>query len=197
MGTGPRGGGYLSRCGGGRVSQLGRKAGIHVTGAFALHILIGGNGGAKLRGWGVDGREGEDVEEQKTAVVEKMAYGTTGQGEVGISEDGDDADAVDAIDIGDDALHCQIPVLIHKRLISDGEQGDLPCLDRWRSRVNREQLDVQRIQVIYTNALVSLKKAERGGTYQSESYSHNNYSNPPSKSHTDYTPSPHHPSNDP
>ena len=91
-----------------------------------------------------------------------MADGTTSQGEVSISEDGDDADAVDAIDIRDNALHCQIPIFIHERLISDGEQGDLPCLDRRGSRVNREQLDVQRIQVIYTHALISiLKKAQR------------------------------------
>ena len=50
-------------------------------------------------------------------------------------------------------------------MISDGEQGDLPRLDRRGSRVNREQLDVQRIQVIYTNALISIPKesTERGG----------------------------------
>lgn len=62
-GTRPRDSRCLSRSSGGGIRQLRRKECIHVAGAFALHILIGGNGRAKLGGWGVDSRKGEDVEE--------------------------------------------------------------------------------------------------------------------------------------
>jgi hypothetical protein len=45
-------------------------------------------------------------------------------------------------------LHGQIPILIHKRLVSDREKRDLPGSDLWRSRVYREELDIQRVQFI-------------------------------------------------
>lgn len=87
----------------------------------------------------------------------------TGQGKVCVGKDGDYADAVDAVDVGDDlncqlhslirvqrtySLHGKVPILVHERLIPHGEQGDLPRLDRRRSRIHRKQFDIQGIQIV-------------------------------------------------
>lgn len=45
-------------------------------------------------------------------------------------------------------LQCKIPILIHERLISNGKQRNLPCLDGRRSGINWKQLDIQSVQFI-------------------------------------------------
>lgn len=55
-----------------------------------------------MGGWGVDGREGEDVEEEQATVVEQMTNGAAGQGEVSIGKDRNYPYTIDAIDVWDD-----------------------------------------------------------------------------------------------
>lgn len=73
-------------CGGEVVGEWGRgvscgwggercEEGVDVACAFLLHGFVGGDGGGELGCWGVDGGEGEDVEEEEAAVVQEMADG--------------------------------------------------------------------------------------------------------------------------
>lgn len=68
VGGGRDGGGRGGRCGGGTgapVDGQGRgEERVDVAGAFALHLFVGGDGGAELRGGRVDCREGEDVQQE-------------------------------------------------------------------------------------------------------------------------------------
>ncbi len=54
---------------------------------------------------GVDSGEGEDVEEEDAAVVEEVAEGFLDEFVVGVGEEGDLFDGVDAVDVGEDEEH--------------------------------------------------------------------------------------------
>ncbi len=58
----------------------------------------------------VDGGEGEDVEEEDAAVVEEVAEGFFDEFVVGVGEEGDLLDGVDAVDVGEDEEHGWVPV---------------------------------------------------------------------------------------
>jgi hypothetical protein len=95
-----------------------------------------------------------------------MADGTTCEREVCISEDRDDADTVDAIYVWYNLykglvegissptvvftypLQSQVPILIHKGLVSNCKQRDMPRLDTRRRWVYGEQFNVQRIKIV-------------------------------------------------
>lgn len=113
--TAARGACYLAgTTGGGRVSARGVKDGGDVTGAFLLHVLVGREGGAELRREGVDGREGEDIKEDEAAVIEKVADCATGEGEIRVRKDGDDANAVDTVDVRHDLFVQLAHILQHR-----------------------------------------------------------------------------------
>ena len=75
-----------------------------VSVAFLLHFgavdEVGDFGSA-----GVDGGEGEDVEEEDAAVVEEVAEGFLDEFVVCVGEEGDLFDGVDAVDVGEDEEH--------------------------------------------------------------------------------------------
>lgn len=73
-----------------------------VAGAFFLDGGVGDEA-ADFGSGGVDGAEGEDVEEDEAAVVDEMLDGFAGQREVGVGELGDVRDAVYAVDVGENA----------------------------------------------------------------------------------------------
>ena len=54
---------------------------------------------------GVDGGEGEDIEEKDAAVVEEVAEGFLDEFIIGVGEEGDLFDGVDAIDVREDEEH--------------------------------------------------------------------------------------------
>lgn len=54
---------------------------------------------------GVDGGEGEDVEEEDAAVVEEVTEGFLHEFVVCVGEEGDLFDGVDAVDVGEDEQH--------------------------------------------------------------------------------------------
>ena len=54
---------------------------------------------------GVDGGEGEDVEEEDAAVVEEVAEGFLNEFVVRVGEEGDLFDGVDAVDVREDEQH--------------------------------------------------------------------------------------------
>ena len=54
---------------------------------------------------GVDGGEGEDIEEEDAAVVEEVAEGFFDEFVVGVGKEGDLFDGVDAIDVREDEEH--------------------------------------------------------------------------------------------
>lgn len=126
----------------------GRKSGIDVSGAFALHILIRGDGDCEFRGGSVDGSEGEDVEEEETAVVEEVFDTFFGEAEVCIGEDGDVFDRTNAVDMRDDLLHGQVPVLVHERFWAYGENGDVPGFDGWGWSVGGEEFEIEGVEVV-------------------------------------------------
>ena len=70
------------------------------------------------------------------------------QTEVSICEQCDLFHGADAVDVGDYALHCEVPVFVHERLWPDGEDRDVPRLDGWRRRVGGEELDVEGVELV-------------------------------------------------
>ena len=54
---------------------------------------------------GIDGREGEDIEQEDAAVVEEVAEGLFDEFVVGVGKEGDLFDGVDAIDVREDKEH--------------------------------------------------------------------------------------------
>lgn len=78
------------------------KAHVNVTGAFPLHAFIACNCRAELRGGGIDGGEGENVQEEDASVVQEMLDRTVCKRELDVCENRDDADAVHTINIWDD-----------------------------------------------------------------------------------------------
>ena len=71
-----------------------------------------------------------------------------GEPEVRVGKDRDVFDGADAVDVWDDALHGQIPVLVHQRLRTDGEDGDMPGFHRWRWSVGGKELEVESIEAV-------------------------------------------------
>lgn len=126
----------------------GREGGIDVSCAFALHVFIRGDGACEFRGGGVDGRKGKDVKQKQTAVVEEMFDALFGKPQIRIGEDGYVFHGADPIDMRDDTLHSQIPVLVHERFGPNGEDGDVPCFHGWWGCVGGEEFEVECIEAI-------------------------------------------------
>lgn len=142
------GGGGEGAGGAGAAGERRSEGGVDVASAFALHGRVGDDGAAEFGGGGVDGGEGEDVEEEEGVVVEEVFDAAFGEGVVGVGEVGDLLHRADAVDVGEDALHGQVPVLVHERLRPDSEEGHLPGFDgRW-GRVGGEELDVEGVEVV-------------------------------------------------
>ena len=133
------------------MSSCGREPGVDVSGAFPLHVLVAGDRGGELSGWRVDGVEGEDVEEEETAVVEQVLDAASCQPEIGVRDQRDLLHGVDAIYVGHNALHCEVPVLVHERLVADGEDRDVPGFNGRRWGVGREELDVEGVELVDRN----------------------------------------------
>ncbi len=72
-----------------------------------------------------------------------MADGLADELEVGVGEQGDLLDAVDAVDPGEEAQHGEVPVLVDEVVEADGGEGDVVGVEGWRGRVGGEELDVE------------------------------------------------------
>lgn len=96
------GGGFGGVSGGRSGGGVGRKGDVSV--AFLLHI-----GAVDEVGYvgctGVDGGEGEDIEEENAAVVEEVAEGFLNESVVRVGEKGNLFDGIDAIDVREDEQH--------------------------------------------------------------------------------------------
>lgn len=61
------------------------------------------------------------------------------------------------------SLHGQIPILVHEGLIPHCKQWDVPCLDRWRGRIYREQLYVQCVELVFDLSVAIIPRLEVDG----------------------------------
>lgn len=113
-----------------------------VAGAFVLHVGILDESGQLGRG-GVDGGEGEDVEQDDAAVVEEVGDGLAHEAVVGVGAQGDLAHAVEAVDVRQDQQHGEVPVGVRQRVEPHGAEGHVVRPDGRRCRVGGEELDVQ------------------------------------------------------
>ena len=96
-----------------------------------------------LRRRRVDGPEAEDVEQEHAAVVEQMPDGLAHELEVGVGEQGDLPDAVDAVDVGQHAPHGEVPVVVDEAGEADGGEGHVVGVQGRGRRVGGEEFDVE------------------------------------------------------
>ena len=75
-----------------------------------------------------------------------MSDGCTHEREIRVSEESDVCNGVNAVDEREDALHGQIPVRVGERGEADEGEGYVVGEDGWRRRVDREELDIQRVR---------------------------------------------------
>ena len=104
--------------------------------------------GGHVGGGRVDGGEGEDVEQHDAAVVEQMGDGLAHEPVVGVGAQGDLAHAVEAVDVGQDQQHGQVPVRVGEGLEAGGAEGDVVRGDGRGGRVGGEELEVQGVGVV-------------------------------------------------
>lgn len=67
-------------------------------------------------------------------------------------------------------LHCKVPVDVHDDLELDSTYGHVVALDRWGGGVYWEQLDVDRIRIIYpissaVSSHIPISTAHEGSEY--------------------------------
>lgn len=110
--------------------------------ALRLHRLTLDKG-RHLRRRRVDGPEAEDVEQEHAAVVEQVPDGLADELEVGVGEQRDLLDAVDAVDPGEQAQHGEVPVFVDEAGEADGGEGHVVGVEGRRGRVGGEEFDVE------------------------------------------------------
>ena len=121
-------------------SRVGQEEDVFQT--LGLHVGVGDEG-RHLRRGGVYAAELEDVEDEDAAVVEEVGDGGADELVVRVGEQGDLLDAVEAVDVGEDEQHGEIPVGVGEGGEAHGGEGDVVREDPWRWRVGREELDVE------------------------------------------------------
>ena len=127
----------------------------HVRPTLFLHLRIVDKRRNRRCGR-VNGPEREDVEEDAAAVVEEVADGFADEFEVCVGELGDAVDAVYAVDVGEDAGHCEVTargggaffegeggVLREEGGEGNGGEGDVPGVEGWGRGVGGEELEIE------------------------------------------------------
>ena len=114
----------------------------HIPPALRLHLPTL-HKRRHLRRRRVNGPEAEDVEQQHAAVVEQVPDGLAHELEVGVGAQGDLADAVDAVEPGQDAQHGEVPVGVDEAGEADGGEGHVVGAAGRGRRVGGEELEVE------------------------------------------------------
>ena len=77
-----------------------------------------------------------------------MSDAAAGKAKVGVGQEGDLLDGANAVDVWHDALHGQVPVLVHERFWTDCEEGYMPAFDLSWGCIRGEELDVEGVEVV-------------------------------------------------
>lgn len=91
----------------------------------------------------IDGAEAEDIQQEHAAVVKQMPDRFPHELEVGVGEQRNLLDAVDAVDPGEDVQHGEVPVFVDEVFETDGGEGHVVGVEGRGRRVGGEEFDVE------------------------------------------------------